>query len=491
VPALRRILAVLSLLALPAAAFAASPITGTVTNKTTNKPAAGDTVTLIRLAQGMQEATHTKTDSSGHFSLDVPDDGLHLVRVTHDGANYFRPAPAGTTTVDLDVFNAAPHVKGVVSEAEVLRLQTDAGGTSLRVVENFFLKNDSHPPLTQFSNVPFDFWLPQGAVVEGAAAQSPDGMPVRQAPVPLAEPNHYTFLFPIRPGETRFQVTYRLPYTGKLDFNPRPSMPTDTVAIMMPKSMTLTPAAGAPYAPVDDPSINAQTIVARSVTPTQPLGFTLSGTGQLPRDTSAPDQGSGQPATQTAPEAAQPGAGAATADTRPGGGLGNPLDAEGNRDPWAKYKWWILSGLALLLAAAAGILLRKPSGTAAAPSSPQPNPAGPYPSGPFPSSVHSAQPGFQPSSHTHAEQLLHTLKEELFALETDHLQHRIAEPDYLAHKAALELILRRALQRSSPAAPATPAATEATAATVAPAPAQTAAQATAAPEATDPQLLTR
>ena len=34
----------------------AESITGVVTNKTTNKPAAGDDVVLIRLAQGMQEA---------------------------------------------------------------------------------------------------------------------------------------------------------------------------------------------------------------------------------------------------------------------------------------------------------------------------------------------------------------------------------------------------------------------------------------------------
>ena len=276
--------------ALPLQRFAATPITGVVTNKTTGKPSAGDSVTLIRLAQGMQEATHTTTDAHGHYTLEVPDDGLHLVRVTHDLANYFRPAPAGTTTVDLDVYNAAAKVKGVTSEAQVMRIESDASGSALRVVENFFLKNDSNPPMTQFSKMPFDFWLPDGAVVEGAAAESPDGMPVRQAPVPLAEKNHYTFLFPIRPGETRFQITYRLPYTGKLAIEPKLTMPTDTVAIMIPKSMTFAPVAGAPYSPVDD-EVNAHTLLARSVAPNQPLGFTLTGTGQLPRDNSAPTAG--------------------------------------------------------------------------------------------------------------------------------------------------------------------------------------------------------
>jgi hypothetical protein len=434
VPRIQQILRTLALASLWSAlsAFAATPITGTVTNKTTGKPSAGDTVTLIRLAQGMQEATHTTTDARGHYTLEVPDDGLHLVRVTHDLANYFRPAPAGTTTVDLDVYSGAAKVKGVTSEAQVMRIESDAGGSALRVVQNFFLKNDSNPPMTQFSKQPFDFWLPDGAVVEGAAAQSPDGMPVKQAPVPLTEKNHYTFLFPIRPGETRFQITYRLPYTGKLAIEPKLTMPTDTVAIMIPKAMTFAPVAGAPYSPVDD-EVNAHTLVARNVAPNQPLGFTLTGTGQLPRDKNAATQG-GDQAAQGAGQPAD-NSQSATADTRPGGGLGNPLDAEGTRDPWAKYKWWILSGLAVLLAAAAGVLLRKPAPGATGPVQVA-NPMEPLP--------RTAQ-----TPMTHSAQLLQALKEEMFVLETDHLQQRISDEDYVAQKAALELVLRRALQRSN------------------------------------------
>jgi 5-hydroxyisourate hydrolase-like protein (transthyretin family) len=414
-------------------AVAATPITGVVMNKTTGKPSAGDTVTLIRLAQGMQEATHTTTDAHGRYTLDVPDDGLHLVRVTHDLANYFQPAPAGTTTVDLNVYDAAAKVKGVSSEAEVLKIESDPSGTALRVVESFFLKNDSNPPTTQFSKQPFDFWLPDGAVVEGAAAQSPDGMPVRQAPVPLAEKNHYTFLFPIRPGETRFQITYRLPYTGKISISPKLTTPTDTVAIMIPKTMTFEPVAGAPYSPVDD-QLDAHVLVAKTVSTSAPLGFTLTGSGQLPRDTNAPTQ-AGNQSSEGASQGAQSPAdasNAASADTRPGGGLGNPLDASGNRDPWAKYKWWILSGIAVLLAAAAGVLLRKP-GEGGAPQA---------------GSI-ADEPQFRApqSPKTHQEQLLQALKEEMFTLETDHLQQRISEEDYVAQKAALELVLRRALNR--------------------------------------------
>jgi hypothetical protein len=401
-------------------------ITGVVTNKTTNKPAAGDDVVLIRLQQGMQEASRTKTDSRGRFTLDVPDQGIHLVRVTHDKANYFRPAPPGTQSVEVDVYNAAAKVKGVAGEADVMRIQTDASGKALHVVENFFVKNESNPPLTQFSDRPFEFYLPTGAVVEGAAALSPGGMPVQASPVPLGDANHYAFIFPIRPGETRFQITYRLPYSGSLKFSPRVGMPTDTIAIMMPKSMTFAQGASTPYSPVTEET-TAQTYVARSVAPSQPLDFTVSGIGQMPRDTeAAATAGAGGADASGQAGAGGAATGTAATDTRPGGGLGVPLDPEGTNDPWAKYKWWILGGLGLVMAAGAGFMLtgNQKAGIASAGGVVA---AGGLAGGPV--------------------SLLAAMKEELFSLETDRLQGRLTESEYVEQKAALEVVLRRALLR--------------------------------------------
>ena len=388
-------------------------ISGVVINKTTNKPAAGDEVVLIRLQQGMQEATRTRTDAKGKFILDVPDSGMHLVRVTHDKANYFRPAPPGTQSVEVEVYNAAAKVTGVSSEADVMRLQTDASGKALDVVENFFVKNDSSPPLTQFSDKPYEFYLPAGAVVQGSAALAPGGMPVQATPTPLSEANHYTFLFPIRPGETRFQISYHLPYDGSFKFAPRVMMPTDTVAIMMPKSMTFKAGLSTGYAPVTEET-TAQTYVARGVEPSQPLDFTVSGIGQMPRDEGAPGAAAGAAQGDAAAQASS----AAQADTRPGGGLGVPLDPGGKDDPWAKYKWWILGGLGLVMAVGAGLMLKN---------------------GPAAAAVATAAGG--------GDSLLAAMKDELFALESDKLQGRLSESEYLEQKAALEVVLRRALAR--------------------------------------------
>jgi hypothetical protein len=334
------------------------------------------------------------------------------------------------------VFNAAAKVKGVSSEADVMRIQTDESGKSLRVIENFFVKNESNPPTTQFSDKPFEFYLPDGAVVEGSAALAPGGMPVQSSPVPLGEPNHYAFIFPIRPGETRFQITYRLPYSGSLKFAPRVMMTTDTVAIMMPKSMTFKAGPSASYAPVTEET-TAQTYVARSVEPSQPLDFTISGTGQMPRDTGAPataGEGGGAATSDAAAPAGAGGvaAGSTASDTRPGGGLGTPLDPEGTNDPWAKYKWWILGGLGLAMACGAGIMLKNGPAQAASAAGVSPVAFGP---------TAGVQAAAGPDS------LLVAMKEELFALETDRLQGRLSESDYVEQKAALEVVLRRALAR--------------------------------------------
>ncbi len=418
----------LALLLTASALAAAETITGTVTNKTTNKPAAGDEVVLIRLAQGMQEAERTKSDARGHFSLNVPDAGIHLVRVTHDKANYFRPAPPGTQSVDVDVFNAAAKVEGVTGEADVIRMQTDESGKTLKVVENFFLKNDSNPPRTQFSDRPFEFYLPAGAIIEGSAALGPGSMPVQASPVPLGDPNHYTFIFPLRPGETRFQVTYQLPYNGAATFTPRPTLPTDTIAVMMPKSMTFKGNASAGYTPVTEET-TAQTYVVRNAQPSQPLEFSIGGTGQLPRDTATTAGGAGESPAGAAAN------GSAASDTRPGGGLGNPIDPNGTNDPWAKYKWWILGGLGLAMAAAAGFLLKKTPATPVTGSNTHTGP------GPL-----VARFGHQPAAGDSAS-LLAVLKDELFQLETEKLQGHLAPAEYAEQKAALETVLRRALRR--------------------------------------------
>jgi 5-hydroxyisourate hydrolase-like protein (transthyretin family) len=397
----------------------AQTLTGVVTNKTTNKPAAGDDVVLLKLAQGMQELARTKTDSKGHFTIKVPSDeagSLHLVRVTHDRANYFEPAPAGAQSVAVEVYTAAAELEGVSVAEDVLQIQTTPDGNTLRVIEHFLLRNESQPQKTLFSDHPFEVYLPNGAKVDGAAAKAPGGMGVEQPLVPMGDPDHYAIIFPIRPGETEFTVWYRMPYKDSFTFAPRPVMPTEAMGIMMPKSMSFKSGSGVSYTSVSDQvGGKAQAWIVSNVKPSQPLGFTVSGKGELPRDTTVQAKGAQADASGSTATSGDP-----NSDTRPGGGLGTPLDNSAERESWvSKYKLWIIGAFVLAMAAGAGLMLRNPGSTAGSPVA-----AGP------------------------ASNSLQVLRDELFAIETDRLEGRLTEREYAELKAAYDVVLRRALARS-------------------------------------------
>ncbi len=431
-------IALLGLLFTAALAHAAT-VTGTVTDKTTGKPAAGDTVLLISPMAGMAEVGRTTTDARGHYSLDKKSDGPALVKAIHQGAEYFIEAPQGGAPGDIPVFDVAPKVQGVFIEADVIQFEAENG--QLTVNERYFVHNNSTPPTTQWSTKSFEIILPADATVDGAQAQRPTGLPTTLKLDPDGPKGHYAFNFPIQPDDgdkdTQFLIAYHLPYSSeKYSFTTQVTMPADNVGVLLPKSMTFAPGSGANFKSVpEDP--NVQTFVQKSAVPGKPIEFTISGTGSMPREQQgAPQQAGGMPGQQ---DAGQPAAGPSST---PGGGIGAPIDTP---DPLSKYKWWILGALAILLAAGAAFFLRKPpgyvpSGAGAAASAAAASAAPAYSSpnyGPTPAT----------SSAAKSTSLLNALKEELFAIESEKINGTITPEEYASVKSALEIVLKRALNR--------------------------------------------
>jgi hypothetical protein len=398
----------------------AATITGTVTDKTTGKPAVGDTVMLVDVQAGMNEAAKATTDAHGHYSLSEPGSGPYLVRVTHQGAGYFIAAPQGSGPGDITVYDVAAKVDGVGIDEDVIGIVDSTNG-QLRVVERYAVHNTSSPPRTQWSPRTFEIVLPDGAVVDSVSGQRPGGLTTTIKLDPDGLKGHYSFNFPIQPDDadkgTLFQLEYELPYSGKLTFHPQVSIPARTVWVMLPKSMTFTANAGSNFqSSPQDPAF--QTFVARNALPGKALEFTVSGSGSLPRDDQSA-QGSQEAASGMG--AQEGGQQASALGAQPGGGIGNPINTP---DPLSKYKGWILGGLALLMVVTAAFLLRKPAAVAA-----------------FDAGV--AQP---PAAKSAA--LLNVLKEELFALESEKIAGTLSQDEYAKLKAALDTVLKRALKRA-------------------------------------------
>jgi hypothetical protein len=391
----------------------AESLAGTVINATTNKPAAGDDVILIKLGQGMEEAGRVKADAKGGFTLQLESASVpHLVRVVHQGVTYHRMAPPGTTSVEVQVYDVAQKVQGLSVTADVMRFQ--AQGNELQGIRLFAVDNKSNPPRTQMTDKSFEFYLPEGAIVDSGEAQTAGGQPLNLAPVSQDDKNRYSFVFPLRPGETQFQVSFHMPYSGDSSFDPKLLYPAQHFVVMLPKSMQFAASSGSNFKTMQNPRDPDTTVaVASNVQAGQMLGFKISGTGVM--------SDGGQQEGESAQGPAQ------GRDSRPGGGLGPPIDAP---HPLQKYMWYILGVFAVALTAGAIITARRPAIAGAPPD------------------ARAVGYAVQPAASGPGA-LLQALKEELFQLEMEHKQGAISQEEYDKAKAALDQTLERALKRGA------------------------------------------
>jgi hypothetical protein len=382
-------------------------LTGTVTNGTTRKPAAGDEAILIKLAAGMDEVGHAKTDAQGRFTFNFDDAGSpHLIRVIHQGVTYHQPAPPGANSVDVTVYDVARKVDGVRAVADLMFIQAAQG--TLNITRIFSISNTSKPARTQMSETNFEFYVPEAAQIDEASAQTSGGQPLNLSPTPQAQKGRYAFVFPLRPGETQFQVTYHLPYSGKTTIDPRLIYPLQHFVAIVPRAMQFSPQQMGIYEakqPPNQPEAIAE--LADNPQPGQKLAFDISGNGLLKNEDEQASSGGG---------------GTPSADARPGGGLGAPIEAP---DPLDSYRYYILGGFGVVLIAAAMYTVNRSRSSQSAPEF--------------------ALAGAGASS---AGGLLQALKDELFQLEVERQQGQVSEEEYLKTKAALDQTLARAIKRN-------------------------------------------
>jgi hypothetical protein len=286
-----------------------------------------------------------------------------------------------------------------------------------------------------------------------------NGQPITSSPVPEGEKNRYSFIFPLRPGITQFQVAYELPYSGSANLDPKSVYPLEHFVAILPKSMQFTAATtNAAFKLMNDPNQPDSIVqVASNTAVGQNLAFRVSGQGMLEtRQEGNGSQGSEAGAQSSPPAAA---GGGAQATNRPGGGLGPPIDAP---DPLQKYEWWILGGLAAaLVIGGVYVASRQQSAARAARQKAGSTVSGSATSGSSASAAmleeddYETAPVLSPAvgrssvSARPTSMLLEGLKEELFQLEIERRQGQISQAEYEKAKSALDQTLERALKREA------------------------------------------
>jgi hypothetical protein len=271
---------VLATLLVVGASASATDLTGRVTNGTTKKPPAGDEVVLLTISGGSEkESARAKTDGAGLFSLNVPDArGTRLVRVVHQGVAYEKMVEPDAAFVAIRVYEVVDKLDGLSAVMDVQRFE--ARSDTLEVKQLITMHNASKPPRTLMNDRPFSIQLPADAQVLSGLVQLGDGEPLKGKPALGERKDEYYFRSPLRPGDTRFAIVYRLPYNGEAVVEPTIRNAQERFVVMLPKSMTFQAQAGGTFQVM--PNVSQDNVQGTApVTLGQTLAFRISGTGTL------------------------------------------------------------------------------------------------------------------------------------------------------------------------------------------------------------------
>jgi hypothetical protein len=265
-------------------------VDGIVTNATTGKPQAGVMISLVQPGQsGMQNLGSTKSDAEGKFKIEKDQaPGPALIQAIYAGATYNTMITPGSPTsgVQVKVFDSTKDPAIVRSSQHMILLEP--GADKVRVSETFMFDNKSQLTFADPSKGSAQFFVP--ANVEGkpqVVINSPGGMPIPREASKTSQSNVFKIDYPVKPGETRFDVSYTLPagsaYQGKtLD-------PEIATFLVTPPSVTLS--GDGIDSLGEEPQTHAHTYKVRAAS----YEVKMDGTGSLRSEAAPQEEDNGQP----------------------------------------------------------------------------------------------------------------------------------------------------------------------------------------------------
>ena len=260
------------LLALPLLA-----VDGQVLNQTTGKPQGGATVTLFKLggSAGPEVVESVKTSVDGKFNIDktLPP-GPGMIQTAYDGVTYNHMLPPGrpTSGIKLEVFNTSSKAGAAKVANHMLLLEPQNGKLTVR--ESFFFVNDGRTTWNDEKNGTLRFQLPsepEGKIEINCTA--PQGVPIRRAAEKTGTANVYKLDFPIKPGETRIDLSYTL--ADATNFKTKFLVKAEQSMIAAPNGVTVTGAG------LVDKGKEPKTQASIFELSTQEVDLKLSGQGEL------------------------------------------------------------------------------------------------------------------------------------------------------------------------------------------------------------------
>src|ERR1700733_14831138 len=231
----------ITICALLAMAPAFAAVDGVIVNGTTGQPQPDTVVLLIQPTQaGMQTLGTTKSDAQGKFSFDNNDNsGPRLIQAVFDGVQYNKMVPPGAPSsgVQLPLYGST-NKDGTAKETQHF-IVLQPGEKEMTVSEGLLYVGD--PTVTYYDpvNGSVRFYVPPEAKGPIAVTVNPaGGMPIPRPALKTAVPNIYKIDYPVRPGETRFDLNYTVPTTSPMVFTDKEIHPEAPSNLVVPNGVT-------------------------------------------------------------------------------------------------------------------------------------------------------------------------------------------------------------------------------------------------------------
>jgi hypothetical protein len=218
-------------------------VTGTVINQSTGKPQAGATVGFNKLGgNGIELIDQAKSDANGNFTINqTPGGGMpYLLRTVYDGVSYNHMLPPGspTTGIAVDVYDASKQ-QGTAKITKHMILFEPANG-QMTVNETYIIENGGKTAWNDSDQGTVKFFLPAGAGGKAQVqASAPGGVPIGAGVLKTGKPDIFGVDFPIKPGETRIDVTYATPYAAGQPFAGKVPSKDENTYLIAPNGVTL------------------------------------------------------------------------------------------------------------------------------------------------------------------------------------------------------------------------------------------------------------
>ncbi len=216
-------------------------VDGVIVNGTTGQPEPNTTVLLIQPSQaGMQTLGTTKSDAQGKFSFDNNDaQGPRLIQAVFQGVQYNHMVPPGMPSTGLQIPVFASTNKAGTAKVTQHFIVLQPGEKEMNVSEGLLYVGD--PSLTYYDpvNGSVRFYVPPEAQGLTSVTVNPaGGMPIQRPALKTKEPNVYKVDYPVRPGETRFDINYTIPTASPMIFTDKEIHPEASSNLVVPNGVT-------------------------------------------------------------------------------------------------------------------------------------------------------------------------------------------------------------------------------------------------------------